>query len=381
MEQNTNQIVSFLTHHVRTSLSSMLGFVEALYDSQQSTKEKFAHLGKIRTTIENTARTLEDFQHLAAMDRGSLSLRSSQFSLEEELNETVLLLKSLARKRQLNLEMHVVGKVPTEVLSDALRLRQLLTHLVSLVLEQTPQGTIRITLSLTSTEPNRLSFLVDSTGTNLSEDMAEEVASPAKPATEFSLPSTHGHTAITISLIKALSHSLGGELKLQKSTLGKGHALSVSIDPGPLNPLHLTDKLLTRPIEDSRDVKPITVPNFSEKSILLIEDDKDISDLLTHFLRKTGASVENAATGEEGIQLAKSGNFDLIFLDLQLPKINGLEACSKIRSNGISSPIVALTANTSLETKRKCFQVGFNLYMTKPISIESLFQLIPNISP
>lgn len=359
----------------------MLGFVEALYDSQQTTKEKFAHLGKIRTTIEHTASTLEDLQHLATIEKGSLSIRSTHFSLEEELNETVLFLKSLARKQQLSLQVQVKGKIPTVILSDSLRVRELLTHLVTLFLDTTENGTVELALSLSPGDKPRLRFQVDSTGSNLPPEMVEEVAAPSSPTSEFTLPTAHGHTAISIALIKALCRSLGGEITSERSRLGQGYSLAISIDPGPLDPKHLTDKLLAHPIENSRDVKPIVIPNFSGKKFLIIEDDRDISDLFCHFLGKTGAAVERAEDGAEGVRKAQKDNYDLIFMDLQLPHVNGLEACSEMRKTGVQAPIVALTANTSLATKRKCFSLGFSLYMTKPISIERLFQLIPSISP
>lgn len=381
MDPNTNEVVSFLTHHVRTSLSSMLGFVETLYDSQQTTKEKFSHLSKIRTLIEQTATTLEDLQHLAAIEKGSLSIRSTQFSLEEELNDTVHILKSIARKNQLNLQIQPEGKIPSVILSDALRLRQLLTNLVSFFLSQTEQGTVRLTLGLTSDDPPRLYFRVDATGPNLSEEYAKEFFDKPHVSSLFSLPIIHGQHAISLSLIKALTLSLGGKIALPKSTLGKGRTICISIDPGPIHASHLTDSFMTREIEQSPNVRSIEVPNFSDKRILIVEDDPDIASLFVHFLKRTGAQVKHASDGDEGIKEACLGHYNLIFLDLQLPKINGLEVCSRIRKQGVQTPIVALTANTSLEAKRKCFQVGCNLYMTKPVSIESLFQIIPKVAP
>ncbi len=379
VDLNTNDMVLFLSHQVRTSLSSMLGYIEKLYDSQHTVKEKLTTLSKLRSILENTSSILEDAEHLASYEKGTFSVKSSQFSLEEELSETVIFLETLTRKSELKLVIDIRGQVPTVILSDALRLRQLVTQMVSLVIPQLDRGSLRLTLALSESEPKQLVFNIDSTGANFSENCFDEMMNSFAPPQVYALPSSHGQQAIAFPLINALSSSLGGKVSLEKSKMGRGFSLSASINPGPLDQLQLTDHFSFRKLDQSAGVRAITIPDFADKTFLFVEDDKDISSLFTHFLKQTGAKVEYALDGEEGLRLATHQPYDLIFLDLQIPKLNGLEVCTQLRKNGVETPVIALTSNTAIATKKKCMKAGFNLYLTKPLSIESLFQMIPKV--
>ncbi len=380
MNNKENEILSFLTRDVRTSLSSVLGFVETLYDSHQSTKEKFISLRRIKSIIEDTAKGLDDIENLMLHEKGWLSLRSTQFSLEEELSETLIFLQSLARKNELSLQIHVEGMIPTMILSDPLRMRQLITHLVHYFIRQLDQGTVRLIFSLIEGEKQWLKCDCDSTGTNITRECFEEAIQKEAKESAYSLSFAHGRAAMDLSLIQVLASSLGGYLEIAKSRLGRGNALSFYIDPGPMGSQTIkTDRINLRSLKETLGAKSITIPDFSNKSFLVVEDDKDIGDIMTHFLKRTGAQVEIARDGEEGYEKAAHTPYDLVFLDLQLPKLNGLEICTKLRDARNYTPIVALTANTTPTTRAKCKAAGFSLYLTKPISIESLFDIVPRV--
>ncbi len=379
-EINANDMILFLSHQVRTSMSGMMGYIEKLYDSQYTTKEKLTTLAKLRSILESTNVLLEDAEHLASYEKGSFSVRSSQFSLEEEMSETIHFLEAFSSKNQLKFRVITEGKVPCVILSDPLRLKQLVTQMVCHAIHLLDRGSLNLTISLSNEQKNELLFTVDSTGKNFQANCLEENISSATQAELFTLPCTTGQQAIAIPLIKALSQSLGGKLSIQKSKLGCGYSLTASINPGPINPSQLHNNLSFKKLEDSTGVKSITIPDFSNKKFLVVEDDEDINALFLHFLKQTGAIVKTARDGEDALKLALSEEFDIMMMDLQIPKINGIEVCTRVRKEGITTPIIALTANTAIATKKKCLKAGFNLFLTKPLSIDVLYQIIPKLA-
>ena len=370
--------LSHLTREVRSSLSSVLGFVETLYDSSQTTKEKFLCLRKIRSIIEQTAKGLEDLEHISSFKKGWLSVRSQQFSLEEELGDTMRSLDSEARKEGLKLQWRVEKKIPSIVLSDPLRLKQLLAHTIRFFLHHTERGSTKITFQLD--EKGWLQINFDSTGENLSDEAFEELIGEPVPSSPLSIPKAWGRSAIDISLIHALVSALGARSTVSKSQLGKGYSLTIHLDPGPPTPeASMIDTLLFKSAEIMSNAKSIQIPRFENQHFLVVEDDPDIAAVLINFLRRTGAHVTQASDGEEGYLLSLENKYDLILLDLQLPKMNGLEVCSNLRERYPSLPIVALTANSAVSIKLKCKEAGFSLFLTKPVSIESLFDIIPKL--
>lgn len=375
-----SESISLLAHEMRTSLGAIMGYIESLYDAKLTVKERFHCIRKVTDTIVQTSRTLEDLEHLNTIENGALSVRSVRFRLEEEMASILEFLRSFSRRSDVRLEITNQGPLPEYILSDPLRIREILASLLELVLQKTDRGSIRITMQLTAETSPRLEFLVDSTGYNYpKETLTEHAPWDEVNESEFLVPQIHGRTLIGVSLVKSLARVLGGEVLLEKSKLGHGLAVRVRIDPGPLEGTALREGLDLSPIERAHTVTPVQIPNLQGKKFLVIEDDDDISALMSSFLGKSKADVELARDGKEGLHKASGSLYDLIFMDLQIPHLNGLEVSRQLREKGITTPIIAITANASVTAKTKSLSAGCNLFLTKPFSMDSLLKLVKQV--
>jgi len=376
-----SESISLLTHEMRSSLGAIMGFIETLYDARLTVKERFQCIRRVTDTIVQTSRTLEDLEHLNSIENGAFSLRSIRFRLEEELSKIAQFLQSLTRRSELRLEIINHGPFPEYILSDPLRIRELLTCLVDLAVQKTERGTVRITLGMTEEAHPKIEFIVDSTGYNLPRQALTETAPwEDAPRSEFEVSQIHGKTLIGISLVKSLTRVLGGDLTLEKSVMGRGEMMRIRIDPGPLQGTAMKERLeLSTSEEPLTSVTPFQVPDLSGKRFLIIEDDDDIAGLMSAFLSKSKAVVEIARNGLEGLDKAMATPFHLILMDIQIPEINGVELSRILREKGLTTPIIAVTANASVNARTKSLSAGCNLFLTKPFSMDALLKLVKQV--
>jgi CheY-like chemotaxis protein/HPt (histidine-containing phosphotransfer) domain-containing protein len=175
-------------------------------------------------------------------------------------------------------------------------------------------------------------------------------------------------------LSKQLSAMLGGDLTVQ-SDVGVGSRFTLTVNTGPLEDatfLHVVDDA-----SSSRISTPQPLPtNAISGSVLVVEDNEVNQRLLDMYISKTGATVTIAGDGQQAVELASSTTFDLIFMDMQMPVMNGIEATEALRKRGYTGTIVALTANTTPEDKARCLQAGCDDYLSKPIDRDNFFAML-----
>jgi len=361
-----------MSHEIRTPLTSILGFSETLLDSDQTMQQRIEAIHTIIRNAQHLQTIINDILDLSKIEANKLDVEKIQFSLQQFQSDISIMLEPRIHEKGLQFRIEPQFPLPHNIISDPVRLKQILINLCGNAIKFTQKGHIAIFISYDPTF-NSINFCIEDTGIGLTQDQMSRIFDPFNQA-DSSTTRLYGGTGLGLSLSQQLSRLLGGELSVD-SEYGIGSRFSVSVDAGEIdNSLLLTEFKK----EAVRTTQTIQSPEITclEGHILLVEDTKDNQVLLSHFLKKMGASITIAENGKEALELALETPYDLILMDMQMPIMGGLEATTMLRENGYDKPIVALTANAMREDRDACFESGCNNFLTKPINREKLTEVV-----
>ena len=289
------------------------------------------------------------------------------------------LLKLEADEKKIQLTYTFEKKHPHWIKTDSLRLRQILLNVVGNAVKFTETGSVHIDVKMSVNrfgEP-RVMFIVKDTGRGITQEQSKKLFAPFSQA-DPSTTRKFGGTGLGLILSKKLALALGGDVVLDESLLGRGSTFVITIDPG------IPDKSFA---EDKKIETPVQAPSLTDLSkslshlkILVVDDSLDNQTLIKRMLRLSEASVETANNGREGLDKAIAGNFDIVFMDLQMPVMDGFEATRTLRARGYKKPIIALTAHAMNEDRRRSLDGGFDEHISKPIDRKILQQVLVRCS-
>ncbi len=355
-----------MSHEIRTPLGAILGFTELLADGSLGQAERNEYLGIISRNSRSLSRIVDDVLDLSKVEAGLLVLEQIPFCPRTLARDVVTLFSERARKKNLVIVLKIEDDLPLALISDPMRVRQIINNLLSNSLKFTEHGGVTIELKRVAA---MLQLSVEDTGIGVSKDRAAALFQPFVQGDE-SMSRKHGGTGLGLHLSRKLAEALGGSLNFDDSISHAGSRFILNI---PLVETSAKDADNWR--NESVIIREKTVRDLDGQRILVVDDAADNRKLLERLLVRTGARIEFANDGKAAIQRALSEHFDLIFMDLQMPGIDGFEATKQIREHQISTPIVALTAHAVEEIRERCTHLGFNGFLTKPIDSESLMQV------
>ncbi|RYZ70641.1 MAG: response regulator [Proteobacteria bacterium] len=223
-----------------------------------------------------------------------------------------------------------------------------------------------------------LTFKVKDTGRGISESQAQELFQPFTQA-DISTTRKFGGTGLGLVLTKKLCEAMGGDFWLESSTLGVGSVFAARVKvSAPIDCKMIRGsefKFTTEP-----NVKKLAQdPELTGARILVVEDSPDNRLLIKVVLSRHGAKIVFANDGIEGVEKALADRYDVVIMDVQMPRMDGYEAVRELRSRGYDRPIIALTAHAMKEEREKCMNVGFSEFLSKPINQESLISTVKNL--
>ena len=216
----------------------------------------------------------------------------------------------------------------------------------------------------------KLSFLVRDSGKGITAIQAGKIFTPFTQA-DASTTRKYGGTGLGLVLAKKLALALGGDVVLVESTPGFGSTFEVTIDVGKLD-----EKNASEPVREPQTFYADILKKYENLRILVVDDSFDNQMIVSRMLKKVGAEVETASNGQEGVEKALSRPFTLVFMDLQMPVLDGHGAMKELRRQGYNGPIVALTAHAMKEERRRCLETGFSDHLSKPVNYDLLLQTV-----
>ena len=361
-----------MSHEIRTPLTAIIGFAEASLDSGQSMKERLSALKTIVRSGKHLLQVINDILDLSKIEADKLEVEKVEVPLFQLMSDVESVASMQATDKSLSFNINYDFPVPETIVTDPLRLKQVLFNLLSNAFKFTESGHVNIQVGYDK-DSHVVKFSVIDSGTGISK---QQLANVFKAFTQEDAGTSRkfGGTGLGLSISKLLVEKLGGTIDVQ-STKGVGSNFTITVLSDNCDSTRLINSAAEAPsylIEEQ-----VIFTNNENKllsgTILLAEDNPDNQKLIAMHLKKMGASVQIVGNGKLALEEALKTQYDLIFMDMQMPVLDGVEAVKLLRKENYEGPVVALTANAMKEDRNKCLDAGCNDFITKPINKEQLY--------
>ena len=363
-----------MSHEIRTPMNSIVGFSELALDEQMSPKSK-KYLTSIVQSAEGLLHIIDDILDISKIEAGKIELEKVPFIPQDVLEacRTIILPRTLDKGLTLHLYAEpLTGRMP---LGDPTRLRQVLVNLMSNAVKFTESGSIRLYATVKNMDENSLTlcFEIKDTGIGLTDEQIQRIFEPFIQA-ESGTTRKYGGTGLGLAITKNLLEMMGGNLRVE-STPGTGSTFSFEL---VFETFEITEEeLIKKQTEQGRLKRPTFVGE-----ILLCEDNEMNRQVACEHLARVGLKTVVAENGKIGVDMVRdrmlSGEkqFDLIFMDMHMPVMDGLEATDEIRAMNTGIPVVVMTANVMADEKEQYEKSGMSDYLGKPFTSQELWRCL-----
>ena len=365
-DKSKTEFLAAVSHELRTPLNAVMGFTQLLQDTPL-TDEQEEYLSMTYQSGEQLLSLINDLLDLSRIETGHFELEIIEFDLLAELQHVLKLISIKLAESGNMLRINFDENLPKEIKSDPLRLRQILLNLLGNAIKFTDNGEIEFTVTI---EDKVLLFIVKDSGVGIAEDQQAYIFGKFNQI-DSSVSRSHGGAGLGLAISKRLVETLGGEISVE-SKLNKGATFEIRLP------------LLESSGSDNDEVGySESTEKKSEKqraegmNILLVEDDKTNQMIAITMLKKFGHTITVVEDGQQAVDLCLQENdFQLVFMDIQMPVMDGITATRKLRELGIVIPIVAMTANAMTGDREEYLKAGLDNYISKPIYKEKLLAII-----
>lgn len=352
-----------MSHELRTPLNAILGFSNLLSKSSNINFNEKENLQTIRKSANYLLNIINEILELSKIEAGKIELSSNTFNLHETIKEIEALFLFRSKAKGLNFNVRYASNLPKYITLDEQRLRQVLINLLSNSLKFTTKGEIDLYIYESM---NKLFFEVSDSGIGISKDDLEKIFKPFEQIREENY--NKNGTGLGLSITKELITLMGGSI-LVKSEKGKGSKFYFSIS------YKKASKDLIEDIKNKNLIVGMENKQFS-KTALVVDDIEENRKLLVEMLHFYGIKTYEAKNGLEVLDIYKKEKIDIIFMDILMPKLNGIETIKEIRKTNQDIPIVVVSANVFTEDRKNALENGANDFISKPIEESELLLML-----
>ena len=392
-----------MSHEIRTPMTAILGYSEMLLDPTQSEPERIDSVQVIHRNGRHLLSIINDVLDVSKIEAGAIVVENIPTSLVQLVAEVGSLTRMRAISKGIGFHLSFDGPVPEQIHTDPTRLRQILINLISNAIKFTETGSVTVNVRMRSSES------IDALRRRIqrAHDLAPDAAPDATPLVSFDVRDTgigipaeaqdtlfqaftqsdasttrkYGGTGLGLTISKQLAVMLGGDIEVA-SAPGLGSRFTATVRTGDLTGVPLIEGATEADLmaHAPREAVPVERGHVDAR-VLLVEDGIDNQRFISRLLRKIGATVEVAENGLIGYQAALAARdegqpFDLVLMDMQMPEMDGYTAARRLRDEGYTAPVVALTAHAMAHDRNRCLAAGCDDYLTKPIDHAKLIETV-----
>ena len=361
-----------MSHEIRTPMNSIIGFSELAMDDDITAKTR-DYLNRINENSKWLLQIINDILDISKVESGSMKLEIIPFDLRELFASSKVIVSPKVINKNINLVFHVESSIQKYLLGDPTKLRQVFVNLLSNAIKFTNKGSVKLLAAVKKRTGNNvtLQFKIIDSGIGMTPDHIKKIYEPFMQA-DVSTTRKYGGTGLGLTITKKIIELMGGQLIIE-SELGVGTTVSFNLT------LEAIDKTLTP--QETDIGKKIDKP-FFEGVILVCEDNSMNQRVIIDHLERVGLKAEIAENGQEGIDKVKQRidkgekPYDLIFMDINMPVMDGIEATQNIIQLDSQTPIVGLTANVMVEDFEKYKLLGMKDCLGKPFTSQELWHCL-----
>lgn len=376
-----SQFLANMSHEVRTPINGIYGMLQLLQGTEVEDKQRH-YIQTASRAVQTLLKVINDVLDFSKVDAGKLELDHTHFNLRQLTEDTINLFKDKAMEKGTHLTLKIDPEIPDFVIGDEHRITQILMNLMENAVKFTSSGSIKVRIALQKKEntPTTIRFMVSDSGVGIPDEAQKKLFSPFSQADE-SMTRKFGGTGLGLAICHQLVGLMNGEIGLH-STEGEGSTFWFTL---PLKEGHAP------PPQQQHSISPTQTHQTNQGARVLIAEDNEINQMIIEeMLSVFGFKHECYPDGQQAVKAVKSGRFQLVLMDCQMPEMDGYEATRVIRDwenqkNTAHIPVIALTAHALKDNHDACIKAGMNDYLSKPVEQNDLLKclekwLSPNTS-
>jgi signal transduction histidine kinase/DNA-binding response OmpR family regulator len=381
-----SQFLANMSHEIRTPMNGIIGFLQLLEETEL-TADQLDFIQTIKISTESLMAIINDILDISKIEAGRMELEQIPFDIKALMKDAVFLFHTRANAKGLTLRLNFSTDLPQHVVGDPTKIKQIVGNLVSNAIKFTDHGSIIVDVYLTEIidQNVHLTISVKDTGIGITQNELSKLFKPFSQA-DSSSTRKYGGTGLGLVISKKLIEMMDGQIDVTSERgLGSNFYFSIVLKNGTdfldTNADPLMEKQEDR-IENNFQVNSVnSMESFANTKarILLAEDNEVNMKFFRNLLKMKGLNCDVAVNGEEAVRAWECTNYDLIFMDCQMPIMDGFEATQTIRlaeGNKRHTIIIALTAYAMEGDKDKCLQAGMDEYINKPVKLQQILDIL-----